>query len=485
MGTDATAPLPPPSAEFRRIAAERYDRANQVNDGGNYDYCIQLLLTCCRLDPANMLYRQTLRRTQKAKFSNNLRGSRLAFLTTMRTRARLKTARRAGDYVKVLEYGEVILTRNPWDLGAQMDMAEAADALGLLDMAIFFLDQARQKYPKDPTLNRTLARLFEKRGNFSHAITLWQLVKEIVPADVEAAHKAKDLAASETIQRGQYVESLSGEKPALQNPQAQAGKRQNNQPVDKSAREAEPILARIEANPTEATLYIQLASVYRRYNMFDRARAALEQGLGPTGSHFQIMIEIMEMDMEPLRKNLQITDAKLAEKTTSPDDDDDEKLEEIQELRKIRVRLLKELNSREIEIFRTRADRYPQELSHRIELGHRLMRADQIDQAIVELQQARRDPKIAGRASLYLGVCFKKRNNWRLAQRNFEEALVQLPEVDLTNRKEVLYHLASGHAEAGEIARAIDLGHELANLDFSYRDIAKLLDDWQERLQQA
>src|SRR5205807_269634 len=103
-----------------------------------------------------------------------------------------------------LEHGEQVLCRNPWDLGTQMDMAEAFDALGLNDLAVFTLDQARQKYPKDATLNRALARLFEKRGDYQKAIILWQLVKDTNPTDVEAAHKAKDLAASETIQRGQY-----------------------------------------------------------------------------------------------------------------------------------------------------------------------------------------------------------------------------------------------------------------------------------------
>jgi len=86
---------------------------------------------------------------------------------------------------------------------------------------------------------------------------------------------------------------------------------------------------------------------------------------------------------------------------------------------------------------------------------------------------------------MYLGLCFKRRNNWRLAQRNFEEALTHLSEVDEANRKEVLFQLANGLAEAGDLARAIDLGHELANLDFSYKEIGKLLDDWEERLQQA
>jgi tetratricopeptide (TPR) repeat protein len=113
------------------------------------------------------------------------------------------------------------------------------------------------------------------------------------------------------------------------------------------------------------------------------------------------------------------------------------------------------------------------------------MRADQTDEAIIELQQARKDPKLAGKAAMYLGFCFKRRNNWRLAQRNFEEALTLLPDNDEPNRKEVLFQLAQGCAEAGDLAKALDLGHDLANLDFGYRDIGKLIDEWQERLQQA
>ena len=32
---------------------------------------------------------------------------------------------------------------------------------------------------------------------------------------------------------------------------------------------------------------------------------------------------------------------------------------------------------------------------------------------------------------------------------------------------------------------SVDIGHELANLDFAYRDIGRLLDEWQARLQKA
>jgi tetratricopeptide (TPR) repeat protein len=360
-----------------------------------------------------------------------------------------------------------------------MDMAEAADALGWTDHAIFFLDQARQKDPKDATLNRALARLFEKRGNYSHAIGLWQLVKEKVPNDVEAAHKAKDLAASATIARGGYSDG-SGERSALPSPGAKSAQEggSNPEPVDRVSREAAPILARLDTNPTDPHLYLQLANVYRRGNQPERARAALEQGLGPTANDFRLTIELAEMDLETYRRNLEIADRKVAQ-TEAGNDDGRHTLED---LRRIRSKLAREIASREIEVARIRADRFPQEVSHRLDLGIKLAQNDQLDEAIVELQQARKEPKLLWKAAMHLGICFKKRNNWRLAQRNLEEAVAALPATEDVGRKELLYHLATGFADAGELQKAVDLGHDLANIDFGYRDIGKRIDEWEKRL---
>ena len=484
MSVNETNTLPPVTSETRRITAERFERANQVVATGDFDYAIQLLLTCCKLDPANLLFRQTLRRTQKAKYKNNMRGSRFALITTARSRTRIKVAKRSQEWLKVLETGEEVLTSNPWDQGIQMDMAEACDGLGLLDIGIFLLDQARQKYPKDPTLNRALARLFEKRGNFSHAIVLWQLVKDAVPNDVEAAHKAKDLAASETIQRGNY-ENNGSEEHAKLTLNLREKPHDEPPPQDRVTREAAPLLARLQSSPTDHHLYLQLAGLYRRNNQYDRARATIEQGLGPTGNHYLLALELLELDLEPFREDLTETETRMKEMANNPVEEPDPEAPTLEDFRKIRMKLLKEITTREVELYRVKTDRFPNEASHRVELGIRLLRLDRVEEAIAELQQARKDPRLAWKASLYLGHCFKRRNNWRLAQRNFEEALSSVPESEQASKKEIMFYLASGLAEAGELARAIDLGHELANIDFAFRDIGRLIDEWQDRLQQA
>jgi tetratricopeptide (TPR) repeat protein len=509
--------LPPPNPEHRRVAAGQFERANQVVATGNFDYGIRLLISCCKLDPANLVYRQSLRRTEKAKYRNNLRGSWFAWLTAWPVRAKIKAAMGGRDYLKVLEHGEQILMRNPWDVGAQMTMAEAADTLGLLDLAIWNLEQARQKQPRDPVLNRALARLYEKRGNFTQAMGLWDLIRKARPEDAEASNKIKNLAADDTIARGQYQAVLSGAAapsgedteqqhppltPTPPPPTKGAGPRSGTnlgqqrrgpgsgrmprpQPPDapgpdaaapgndRVAREAAPLRTRLEADPTNANLYLQLAALYRRSDQLDQAHEALRQGLGPTGNAFELTVELADLEIEPFRRNLAITEEKLQ---AEPDNED---------LRKIRLRLRKEVNTRELEVFRQKADRYPTEMGLRYEVGVRLLRAGQIDEAIRELQAARADMRCRAQALLYLGHCFKARNNWRLAQRNFEEALQHLPAGETVRRKELLFELASGCADAGDLAHAVDLGMELVNLDFGYREVNRLLDQWQARLHQA
>ena len=309
----ADTPIKPsvtPTPEQRRIAADNFDRANQILPTGNYDYGMQLLMTCCRLDPGNLAFRQVLRRTQKSKYAN-MKGSSLSFMTTAGTRTRMKNCLRSGDYLKVMEHGEEILSKNPWDLGVQQDMSQAAEALGLLDVAIFILDQARQKFPKDPGLNRQLARLFEKRGHFQHAIALWQIVKEAVPSDVEAAHKAKDLAASETIARGRYGETGGGSNPSIN----LGGSDSKEQPaLDRAAREAAPLLKKLEQKPDDAHTWLLLAGIYKKMNRVDQAREALQKGLTATGQNFQIRMDLLDMEIDPMMKNLKLSEAKIKAK---------------------------------------------------------------------------------------------------------------------------------------------------------------------------
>jgi tetratricopeptide (TPR) repeat protein len=428
-----TSGLTPPTAEQRRQAALHFDRASQLVATGAYLPGIRLLGECCQLDPANLLYRQALRRAEKTRFGNNLRGSRLAWLFAWRHRGRLRAARAAGRYLDVLLHGERILVHNPWDVPTQLEMASAADILGLLDLAIWILEQARHKDAQHAELNRRLARLYERRGNFTQALALWELVKKVAPEDEEASRKLST-----------------------------ASQPQENTPFAEQLRAAR---AQIDEEPTQPTGYLDLARLHRQTGRLDEARKALLDGLPATGNAFDLIIELHDLEIDPFRRDLTITQAKL---TMQPEDAG---------LQRIQHELRREINSRELELYRLLADHYPGRPVYRYEVGVRLLRAGMLAEAVEELRAVRGED-LQGEALLALAHGFRGRQNLRQALHYFNEALHCLPETLADRRREALYELARCHAELGELPRAVSLANDLIRLDPAHPHIGRLLEEW-------
>jgi serine/threonine protein kinase len=193
--------LPP---EHQQAAALQFERAEEARNNENIEYAVQLLVSCCKLDPASIVYRQTLRDITNSAARQGLLGSWLASLSTLTTRARLHAAKRAGHFRKVLEDGEVVLVKSPNDVKTQVLMAESAEELGLPRLAAWMYEEVRRLDPRGLPAQRALARLYERQRQYSDAITVWEAIRKVVPYDGEAARKIQDLAANDTIARGGY-----------------------------------------------------------------------------------------------------------------------------------------------------------------------------------------------------------------------------------------------------------------------------------------
>jgi Tfp pilus assembly protein PilF len=402
----------------------------------------------------------------------------LAPLTTFFAKLRLRSALRNEKYLKVLEHGEAILAQNPWDTTTQLCMAEAAAALDQIVMAVWILEQAREKNAQDPRVNRALAALCEKLGRFPEAMHLWELVRKALPSDLEAQNKAKSLAVSETIARGNYEEVMAGEsafKPPSDRPTGAtpAPPTRGKTPAqERVAREEAALRSRLENDPSNADCYLQLANWKHRHGQLRDAKAVLEQGLERAGQKAELSLALTNLEIEPYRRAL----AKVEEDLRAQPEDAKQQ--------HTREKLIKEINKREIELYRQKIAHDSTDKVNHFELGVRMMQAGQVEEAIREFQTARAEPKLHWQALLNLGRCFTLRQNWALARRNFEEALQHIPEGEEA-RKDLLFDLAQGYAATGELARAVELGMDLANLDYGYRNIGHLLDEWQTRLQQA
>jgi hypothetical protein len=190
--------------EQARAAAGQFERAQQMlARGGDPDYARQLLFSCCSLDPANLTYRQTLRHLLQAERRRS--GLRwFGTLSDLGLMVRLSSARRSKDYGRVLEQGEKVLARYPGDVSTHLEMAEAAEALGFPELAIWLLMQGRKQVPDNTALMRALALLHEKVGQLSQAIALWELVREAEPDDYQVHSKINSLSVNDHIAKSRY-----------------------------------------------------------------------------------------------------------------------------------------------------------------------------------------------------------------------------------------------------------------------------------------
>jgi tetratricopeptide (TPR) repeat protein len=491
MAETTASALPRLSFEQRRIVASQYEKATQVlaSDKGNFDYAISLLMSCCKLDPANLIYRRSLRDAVRRKFGNRGKGSLLSHLTTLRPLARMELALTRSKPLEALEHAEQVFLRNPWHLRAHVAQAEAYVQLDLADHALWMLEQARLIKADDIKINRMLARIYEARGNFVQSANLWNLVKKAKPGDREAENKAKDLAASATIAKG-YSQAVQGEaKTPLSGSKehvplnadgddASTGEtRVDAHPTQthamgsagRSAAEIAALEAKIKANPASPHSYLLLAKIYVKLDQLEDAKAVLQRGVQATSSDFDVQMELANLEIEPLRRNRAMAEAKLQSSSSDA------------ELKKLHSQLDREINARELDFYRQRSDRYPSDNEARFQMAVRLLKVAQFDEAIKEFQHLRKDPRLQARSLVYLGFCFKNRNNLRLAIRNFEEAMQHLTAAEEDLRRESMYQLATLHAKAGDFDKALDLGCELANLDYSFRDISTLIDAWQQK----
>jgi len=336
-------------------------------------------------------------------------------------------------------------------------------------MATWSLEQARSRQQQDIKLIQQLALLYEKQKNYPQAAALWQLIRKLSPNHPDVVSKLHHLAAEETIERGQYQVAVDSGGGLRDRAERGDESTTDTTPETESVRSREAALLRkkIAKEPQRREHYLALAALYRAAGDLASARKVLERGLEPTSEASELRAELLDMEIEPLRRELSGIEEQLA------DDADDADLIAEQ------VRIEGEINVAELEMYKQRIRWTPNDVRCRYEFGVRLFAANRTEEAIRELQQTREDAKFQWQSLLLLGRCFHARKNARLAIRNLQSALEKMPATEVSGRKEALYLLASLHADLSDLKAAVEYGSELADIDYTFRDIGQLLDTWQ------
>jgi tetratricopeptide (TPR) repeat protein len=471
MATETPGRQPIPPAKRRRLQ-QCFEQGSKSASQNQFDYAIDMFDICVKGDPANQIYIKQYLTCLGRKYNDNKKGAGFTSAPKIKVlQGVVKKSSYSKDWNAVLEKGWDVLKLNPWDVWTLSAMADAAGELHLDEAQLTYLKQALDVDPKDAEVNRKCGRALARMGHFDQAIACWHRVEQAKPGDEEAGRAVADLAIERTITKGGYEEAESGtDVRADKDKLAQLAESDNKYTPQQRLERA------IAKTPDDIGLYLELADMHTREERHKQAEEVLRKALEASGGDVMVRERLEDAQLRTARAQLHVAKAKAAKDKTP-------------ESYALYKKMKKELNSAELDVYRSRSERYPNNLRHKYELALRLKVAGEYQEAIKSFQAASGDPKTKGQVHLGLGECFQAIKQYKLAMQNYEASLDALPQREVEERKWALYlagylslalaekHLAAADPHGKEdLDRAERHLNELASLEFGYKDVAKLLD---------
>ncbi|MEX2114507.1 MAG: tetratricopeptide repeat protein [Pirellulales bacterium] len=463
----------PIAPAIRRRLQQCFEHGSRSAAKGDFAYASDMFSACVRDDPSNQIYIKQFLDNLAKKYNDNKKGA--GFTSAPKAAAlkgSIKKARYSQDWDSVRKSGIEMLKINPWDISTLVAMAEACDAQNFDEAGLVYLKQALDVNPKDADVNRICGRTLARLGQFDQAIACWHRVEQAKPGDDEAARAIGELAIEKTISRGGYESAESSTD-------VRAAKGLKDDPHAERAAKLSPteqLEKQIAKTPDNVELYTELADLHTRDENHDKAMEVLKKALEASGGDVMVRERLEDSQLRRARQQVVVAEKKSAKDKTP----EAEKL-----ARKMKV----QLNSMELDVYRSRAERYPNNVGLKYELGLRLKRAGEFGEAIKCFQAASGDVKRKGAVHMELGECFQQIKQYKLAMDNYEKSLEATTDREADQRKLGLYragklalglaekYMAANQAEGQDyFGRAENHLNELAGIEFGYKDVAQLLD---------
>lgn len=429
----------------KTMAQEEYD----------FDYVTGLTSQCLGGDPSNSEYMDIFLENLYKKYNFNKKGRNLGALAMMTPRSAMRKAIDKNELHTAVEKAMEVFKVNPWDTGALQGMATVAEKLNYDDVELKWLKNALVSAPTDPDVNRQCALALARRRQYDQAIACWHRVEVARPADEEPKRQISNL----DIQKRRAMEGVEETAP-------QPGSRGPGGAEPDSAYQATPeqrLKRAITKQPDALENYFELAQLYVSTEKYAKAAEILAAALQASNNDPDVREKWEDVDLQRLRQDLSLAESKA--KASG-------KAEDAEAYKKVR----NEVRKRELEVYKFRVERYPTNLPFKYELGVRYQLVGQFAEAIKQFQSAQNDPKHKGLCLLAMGECFQQIKQYRLAMTNYAQAVENIPDRDVTNKKQALYQagrLALGLKDAKLAGKFLT---DLAQMDFGYRDIATLLE---------
>src|SRR5208282_1072100 len=332
-----------------------------------------------------------------------------------------------------------------------MNQEGASAAVTYGDCELYYLKCAFDASPKDAEVCRQLAEALTLRERYVEAINFWHRV-ELARPDDELAKRS--IATITVLQHNAKDPKYEADRKTVS--KAGPGKPEEFTHEDR-------LKQRIQRNPKDLLAYDELANLYLNVDRFKEAEEVLEQKLVVTNNDPTVREEIEDVQLKALRTKMTQGDKKAKESGNEAD-------------KKEAERLKMTVIEKELDVYRNRCERYPNNLMFHYELARRHQWKGDISEAIKEFQVAKSDPRKRGMCLICLGECFRTIKQFHLAMSHFELAVDEIPDREQEYKK--LAHYRAGKLAMGlkDLAKAEKYLTTLASMDYTYKDTSELLE---------
>ncbi len=432
--------------------AAKYQRAFALGKRGATELATarQLLLECVQGDPTNLIFVDTfLQLLQRATPA----GGRFQGVWD---RVAFERALRSGDSEQVIQRGLRLLTVRPADALVLCGLGASMQALGHRDVALRYWRAADHAQPGAPVIQRRCAHAFQKMGLFGEARHCWQRLGDLVPGDRETLDAL----------------NLLTQPPALS----------ANHTV------AETRAATLDAREVESEVESEgvLIECERMCQAGDLASAInlLMQTRQTSPGDFRIAEKLEDLELDVVRQRLQtaqrqVDGAEAAPAAASGSSDQASPMKwQFEQHQRLIADLQADLVRREIDVYATRAARYPQDHSWKWKLALCLQQAGNYGEAGRVLGEISAGEVPAVRFHLLWGECLQHQCQFESALAQYELAVASIADDRCPGPFEALALYRAGVLafQLGGVSKAHGHLRTLAAASPNYKDTEQHLD---------
>ena len=424
---------------------------------GSYKYADEIYFTECVLqDPGNPIYVQTFLFNLRKKFGEKKKTTRSLLATGK------KLATDAKNPENVIKVGIETLKGNPWDVETLIATGRASEDLGYLETAIVCYRAAADADPDHVGANLACSAALKETADFAGALACLQRVQKRLPEDRDIQKLLHNLVVEQTIHKGKYATGASRDAVEFTDVTIP----ENEDVMGRTLTEKEQIERRIARNPHDTANYVELAQWYNKNG--DHAKAE---------ETYVKAVEVSRNAPDMVERLLETQKKRLHAETLRLKEEYEHSLQE--DVKSVFFTTRSQYEAKSMELAQYRIKQYPDHVGYRYDYGILLQKNEQVKEAIAEFQLAKGESSRQGDCLLALGQCFQMIRQYKLALTHYKEAVSVLETGE--SKKKALYLAMKLAFTLEDYGLAESYAHQLATIDFSYRDLGDMLEQIAQR----